>query len=99
MAAHFLLNPQANGLFKIGTGQANSWNNLAEAVFLALQKPVQIDYIDMPEQLQNKYQYYTCAELQKLRHNGYTDTITSLREAVRDYVQNYLKTGHHLGDI
>jgi len=57
-----------------------------------------IEFIDMPETLRSKYQYYTCADISKLRATGYDKEIYPLEEAVRDYVQNYLMTGKPLGD-
>jgi ADP-L-glycero-D-manno-heptose 6-epimerase len=91
-------NRAANGLFNIGSGSAHSWNQLATAVFKALQREPNIDYIEMPEVLREKYQYYTCAEIGKLRAAGYTDAITPLEEAVRDYVAHYLIPNSRLGE-
>lgn len=98
MTLFFLEHPEANGIFNIGTGQARSWNDLARALFSALNRPVAITYIDMPEHIRPRYQYYTCAETTKLRAAGYTGTATSLEEAVREYIQVYLLAGRHLGD-
>ncbi|MDQ7032099.1 MAG: ADP-glyceromanno-heptose 6-epimerase [Desulfonauticus sp.] len=86
----FLENPEVNGIFNVGTGQARSWNDLARAVFTAMGKPVNIEYIEMPETLKNKYQYFTQAKMQKLFNAGYPHKFLSLEEAVKDYVQNYL---------
>lgn len=86
------------GLFNIGSGQANTWIALAEAIFGAVGKPPQIDFVEMPETLRPKYQYFTCADVSKLRSAGYTQALTPLSEAVRDYVQNYLLAERHLGD-
>jgi AICAR transformylase/IMP cyclohydrolase PurH len=61
-------------------------------------KEQQIDFIDMPEVLRGKYQYFTQADVGKLRASGYTRPLTALGEAVRDYVQEYLMTGRRLGD-
>ncbi len=83
-------NPSVSGLFNVGTGQARSFNDLAKAVFKALSKPVEIDYVDMPETLQNKYQNFTEAPLTNLRKAGYSHPFTSLEEGVRLYVQNFL---------
>ncbi len=90
-------NPQLNGIYNIGSGIATSWNELTSYVFQAMGKPKKIEYIDMPEYLKNKYQYYTCASIEKLRQAGFRDELTPLCKAVCDYVQNYLKTGKHLG--
>ncbi|AOS83505.1 ADP-glyceromanno-heptose 6-epimerase [Chlorobaculum limnaeum] len=89
--------PSATGLFNIGTGQARSFRELVTATFDAMERPVSIEFIDMPETIRDKYQYYTCAECDHLRQAGYTGRMTPLEEGVRDYVQNYLgKTAPHL---
>ena len=90
--------PSAHGLYNIGSGRAETWNDLASAAFEALEKPVQIEYIEMPESLRDRYQYYTKAEMGKLRALGYTREATSLRDAVIDYIRNYLVPGKYLGD-
>jgi ADP-L-glycero-D-manno-heptose 6-epimerase len=89
--------PSTNGIFNVGSGHAHSWNELASAVFLALGREPRIDYIEMPEAIREKYQYFTQAEIGKLRATGYARPITPLAEAVRDYVANYLMTGQPLG--
>ena len=97
MTLHLAHSEQANGLFNLGSGQANTWNTLATAIFAALELDPNIRYIDMPAQLKGKYQYYTCANIEKLRSSGYTCDGYSLQEAVKEYVQKYLITGKHLG--
>lgn len=97
MTLHLGRNQQASGLFNLGSGQANTWNTLATAIFAALELEPNIRYIDMPAQLKGKYQYYTCANIEKLRSSGYTCDGYSLQEAVKEYVQKYLITGKHLG--
>ena len=82
--------PNVNGLFNLGTGNARSWNDLAHAVFQAMNLPTNIEYIEMPESLRSHYQSFTQAEMQKLRNAGYTQHISSLEEGVADYVQQYL---------
>ena len=95
----FLFNtPRAAGLFNIGSGKAESWNKLARAAFAALDAPERIEYIDMPETLRDRYQYYTCASTAKLRRFGYDREVTSLEESVADYIRNYLVPDKHLGD-
>ena len=94
----FLFNSSASGLFNIGSGKAESWNKLASAAFAALGKPVEIEYIEMPEHLRDRYQYYTCAEMDKLRSLGWTEDPTPLEDAVRDDIANYLLPGKYLGD-
>lgn len=96
MTLHFFENRKANGLFNIGSGTANTWNALAQGIFDGLGKSVNIEYVDMPESIREKYQYYTCADISKLRKAGYDREGTPLAEAVKDYVQNYLLTGGHL---
>lgn len=85
-----LANPRVNGLFNVGTGQARSFKDLANATFASVGKEPAITYIDMPEELRGKYQYFTEAKVDRLRAAGYTDPFHSLEEGVRDYVQNYL---------
>jgi len=85
-----LEHPEVNGLFNLGTGRAQSFKELAEATFTALDLKPNIEYIDMPEQLKKKYQYYTRAEMSKLREIGYNKEFRNLGEGVQDYVTNYL---------
>ncbi|MBE6357992.1 MAG: ADP-glyceromanno-heptose 6-epimerase [Lentisphaerae bacterium] len=95
----FLFNTsKAAGLYNIGSGLAESWNHLVKAAFAALNKPVNIEYIEMPESLRDRYQYYTCARIDKLRALGYSENSMTLDEAVADYLCNYLETGLYLGD-
>ncbi|MBQ6352693.1 MAG: NAD-dependent epimerase/dehydratase family protein, partial [Lentisphaeria bacterium] len=95
----FLFNtPKANGLFNIGSGKPESWNQLARAAFAALDAPEHIEYIEMPEHLRDRYQYYTCAKTDKLRRFGYDRPTTSLEESVRDCIRNYFAPDKHLGD-
>ncbi|MFO1483123.1 MAG: ADP-glyceromanno-heptose 6-epimerase [Verrucomicrobiaceae bacterium] len=98
MTLHLAETSSAGGLFNLGSGEAHTWIELATAIFTALKKEPNIEFIDMPEHLQSKYQYYTCADITKLRASGFTQEITPLAEAVRDYVQGYLVPGRHLGD-
>jgi len=80
-----------SGLFNCGTGEARSWLDLTRAVFAALGREPQIDFIDMPETLRGKYQYYTCAEMDKLRAAGYTAPFTRLEDGVAATVQSLVK--------
>ena len=89
----FIEHRAAGGLFNCGTGIARTWVDLATAVFTAMGKPVEIDFIDMPEALKGKYQYFTEAEMAKLRAAGYTKPFTTLEDGVRDYIQNYYLAG------
>ena len=90
-----LTNRQVTGIFNLGTGKARTWNDLMKAVFSAMNITPQIDYVDMPESIRGQYQYFTEAEMDKLRHAGYKAPFTSLEDAVRDYVQNYLQNPQH----
>ena len=92
----FLDHPEVNGLFNVGSGQARSWNAVARALFAATGQPGVIDYVAMPDDLQGKYQYYTCADMTKLNAAGCMAECTPLAEAVGDYVQNYLHPGAYL---
>ncbi|MCX7846766.1 MAG: ADP-glyceromanno-heptose 6-epimerase [bacterium] len=88
--AFFFTRPGISGIFNLGTGNARSWNDLALALFAALGINGQIEYIDMPEALRGKYQYFTQADLTKLRRVGCTHEFMSLEASVADYVRNYL---------
>jgi len=98
MTLHLAETPTAGGLFNLGSGQAHTWVELATAIFTALGRKPNIEFIDMPEHLQSKYQYYTCANINKLRASGFKTDITPLAEAVLDYVQGYLVPDRRLGD-
>ena len=87
---HFVTNACDSGIYNIGTGQARAFKDLATAVMTSLGKPPNITYIDMPEDLQGRYQYFTEANMAKLAKAGYTAKFHTLEEGVRDYVQNYL---------
>jgi len=86
-----LKNKHVSGLFNVGTGYAQSFRDLAEAIFHALDMKTNITYIDMPNELKGKYQYYTKAEMDKLRNEGYQWNFRNLDAGVTDYVQNYLE--------
>jgi ADP-L-glycero-D-manno-heptose 6-epimerase len=98
MTLFFLDNRSAAGLYNVGTGKANTWNSLANALFSSLGKEPSIDYTDMPIELEGKYQYFTQADIDKIRAAGCTHTCMSLDDAVKDYVQQYLLKGKYLGD-
>ena len=91
--------PAVNGIYNVGTGAANDWNTLIGSIFRALGREPNIEYVPMPDHLKGKYQYFTQAEMQKLRDAGCDVVITPIQEAVRDYVVNHLVTGRHLGDV
>ncbi len=83
-------NPRINGIFNLGTGQARTWNDLANALFAAVGKKPDIQYIEMPEILRGRYQYFTQADMSKLRAAGYQKPFMTLEAAVKDYC-TYLK--------
>lgn len=83
-------NPKVSGLFNVGTGKARSFEDLARATFAAVSKEPHITYIDMPEAIKHKYQYFTEAKMDRLRAAGYDKPFYSLEDGVKDYVQNYL---------
>ena len=83
-------NPNISGLFNVGTGKARSFRDLAEATFSAAAKPAKINFIDMPETLRDKYQYYTQADMSKLSAHGYNKPFTELEDGIGQYVHNYL---------
>ena len=88
--AWLLEHPSVSGLFNVGTGKAQSFRDLAEATFHALGMKPNIVYIDMPEKLRGKYQYYTQARMEHLRAAGYDKPFADVKTGVADYVQNYL---------
>jgi ADP-L-glycero-D-manno-heptose 6-epimerase len=90
MTLFFMENPAANGIFNVGTGKARTWKDLVSAVFDAMGLEPNIEYIEMPDYLKPKYQYFTEAKIDKIRSAGYTKELYSLEDGVSDYVQNYL---------
>ncbi len=87
---HFVNNLCESGIYNIGTGQARAFKDLASTVMTNVGKTPNITYIDMPEDLRGKYQYFTEAKMLKLADAGYTEKFHTLEEGVQDYVQNYL---------
>jgi ADP-L-glycero-D-manno-heptose 6-epimerase len=79
-----------SGIYNLGSGTARTWNDLVKAIFNALDKPVQIKYVDIPEDIREKYQYFTEANMDKLKQIGYEKSFTSIEDGVKDYVSNYL---------
>jgi len=82
-----------SGLFNVGTGQASTFRDLATFTFRAMGKEPRISYIDTPEDIREKYQYFTEAKMDKLRDAGYDRNFTSLEEGTWDYVTDYLSKG------
>lgn len=97
MVLNLFNSSRAAGLYNIGSGRAETWNALAGASFAALGRPVAIEYIEMPESLRDRYQYYTRAEMGKYHALGFSDEASSLKDAIADYM-SYMQTGRYLGD-
>lgn len=97
MTLFFLDNANKNGIFNVGAGKARTWNDLVTTLFKAVSKPVNIEYIDLPLHLAEKYQYFTEANLDKIKSAGYKKPTTSLEDGVNDYVKNYLLKNSYLG--
>ena len=86
-------NRPSSGIFNLGSGRASTFNDLVTFTFRAMNKEVRIEYINTPEDIRDKYQYFTEAEMQKLRSAGYQKSFSSLEEGVTEYVQKYLISG------
>lgn len=95
---HLAEQEEVGGLFNVGAGCARTWNDLAHTLFRAMDLPPSIEYIEMPESIREQYQYYTCADISKLRATGYTKPTTGLEAAVDDYVKNFLSCHKRLGE-
>ena len=87
-------NQPGSAIYNLGTGTARSFVDLVTSTFSALNLQPNIRFIDMPEDIREKYQYFTEANMQKLQDAGYTSPFYSLEEGVKDYVQNYLEKKH-----
>jgi ADP-L-glycero-D-manno-heptose 6-epimerase len=90
-----MLNRKKPGLYNLGTGKARTFEDLVKATFTAINKPANIEFIDMPTDIRDKYQYFTEARMDKLRKAGYTESFYSLEDGVGDYVINYLLPGRY----
>jgi len=97
MTLHFLEHQDKNGIYNVGTGNAQTWIELVTALFNAVGKPVNIEFVDMPEDIRGKYQYFTQANLDKIRNAGYDKKIMDVNEGVNDYVKKYLLKDVYLG--
>ncbi len=84
-----------SGIYNLGTGKARTFLDLVNAVYSALHKEPIIDWVDIPTDIRDKYQYFTEAEMSKLRQAGYTEPFYSLEDGVKDYVLNYLAAGKY----
>lgn len=87
---YFFQNRPANGIYNAGTGKAETFLTLANAVFEALGQKPSIEFIDIPQDIRNTYQYFTEANMEKVQSIGYNRPFTSLQEGVKDYVSKYL---------
>ncbi len=96
LMVYFMKNQKQSGLYNLGTGQSRSFLDLTKSTFAALKKEAVIEFIDTPEDIRDKYQYFTEANIQKVRSYGYDKKFTSLEEGVHDYVKNYLNSKSYL---
>jgi ADP-L-glycero-D-manno-heptose 6-epimerase len=96
MTLFFLFNKDKNGIFNVGSGKARTWNALVKSIFNAIGKPINIDYVELPDHLKTKYQYFTEANISKIKKAGYTHSLFSLEDGVTDYVKNYLLHNKYL---
>jgi ADP-L-glycero-D-manno-heptose 6-epimerase len=96
MTLFFLDNKKPCGIFNIGAGMPRTWLDLANALFATMGKQPNVEFIDTPPEIRDNYQYFTQADITKLRKAGYDKQIIPLENAVADYVQNYLIPGRYL---
>ncbi len=92
---HFMETRKHSGIYNLGTGQSRTFYDLAKACFKAMNLPEAISFVDTPEELRDKYQYFTEARMKKLRNAGYKGEFTKLEDGVKDYIQNYLDKKAH----
>ncbi len=90
VTAWLLGHPEVQGVYNLGTGAARSFADLARAVYAAAGATPDISYIDTPEAIRDRYQYFTQADMTRLRDAGYTGPFTALEAGVADYVQGFL---------
>ncbi len=88
----FMHNRKNSGIYNLGSGKARTFVDLTKAVFRALNKPENIEFIDTPVDIRDKYQYFTEANMEKLKKIGYSTSFTTLEDGVNDYVKNYLSS-------
>ena len=86
-------NQPANGLYNLGTGKAITFNDLVKSIYSAIEKEPLIEYIDTPVDIRDKYQYFTEADMSKLKKAGYDQPFYSLEEGVKEYVNKFLVAG------
>ena len=92
----FMENRKNSGLYNLGTGKARTFQDLVMPIFLALNEMPQIDFVDIPQDIREKYQYYTCADMDRLLKAGYNEGFYELEDAVADYLGNYLMAGNYM---
>lgn len=97
MTLFFLENRNVSGIFNAGSGKARTWNDLVNAIFKALNHKPVIEYIELPAEIADRYQYFTEAKMDKIKNAGYSEETISLENGVTDYVKNYLLKDHYLG--
>ena len=90
---HLMETRKNSAIYNLGTGKARTFLDLVKATFKALDKDENISFIDTPEDIRDKYQYYTQADMNKLREAGYTESFTALEDGVEQYVKEYLMLG------
>ncbi len=96
---YFLFEKNAKGdIYNIGSGKATTWINLITPIFKALKKDIRIEFIPMPEQLRKQYQYYTCANMEKLEKLKYSESIYPIEKAVKEYVLDFLLKNKYIQD-
>lgn len=88
-------NTPNNGLYNVGSGKARTFKDLVNAIFATLNIPSQIEFIDTPEDIRDKYQYFTEADMNKMIAVGYDKPFTSLEDGVANYVNNYLSKDNY----
>jgi ADP-L-glycero-D-manno-heptose 6-epimerase len=91
----FMKNRIASGIYNLGTGRARTFLDLVNCTFRSMKKPVNIEFIDTPEDIRDKYQYFTEARMDKLRNAGYTTEFTDLESGVDEYITSYLIPGKY----
>ncbi len=87
----FLDNPKINGLYNVGTGKPRSFNDIAKSIFKNTNKATSLKYINTPPKIRKQYQYYTKANIKKLRDSGYKKSFFTLEEGIKDYIREYLR--------
>jgi ADP-L-glycero-D-manno-heptose 6-epimerase len=92
----FMENRKNSGLYNLGTGKARTFQDLVMPIFLALNEMPQIDFVDIPQDIREKYQYFTCADMDRLIKAGYNEGFYELEDAVADYLGNYLMAGNYM---